>query len=361
MARGHLARRVVPANLVPTVLDLCGVHAQLASTVPLTLAARVSGLTQARIDAALRERVLVKTWGMRGTLHVFAAEDLPLYCAAQHTRDQYNNAAFLKAFELDLADVEAVLDAIPRALDGQMLTRDELAARILAITKRKHLEQRLRSGWGELLKPAAFRGLLCFGQQTGRNVTFVRPDQWLGGWHEHDPEEALQEAFRRFLATYGPATREEIARWWGVRPPEAGRVVKLIRESLDEVDVEGSKRWMLAGEVKALRDAEPPTGVRLLPSFDQLLVMSAPQSEAIVDAAFQDRVYRQRVAVWSLPALLADGRLRATWTLERKRDRAVLKVTPFAAMGSAWLTALDEEAETVGEAIGLPTRLELGG
>ncbi|MDQ3767425.1 MAG: winged helix DNA-binding domain-containing protein [Actinomycetota bacterium] len=349
LARGHLARRVARARLVPTVTDMCGAHAQILSSVPLALSARVSGLRQALVDAAIQdERTLVKTWAMRGTLHVFTADDLPLYCAAQRTRDQYMNPSFLKYFELELADIEAVLDAIPRALDGQMLTREELADQILKITRRRHLEDRLRSGWGELLKPAAFRGLMCFGPQSGRSVTFVRPDQWLGQWKEYDTDEALQQVFRRFLAVYGPASREEVARWWGVRAPEAGRVLESLAQDLTQVECGGSKRWVLTSDLRSLKTARAVKGVRLLPSFDQLLVMSAPHSEAIVDAAFKGRIYRARIAVWSLPSVLIDGRVKAAWKLERKRGRAIIRVEPFKPLSRSARSGLEEEAARMG-------------
>jgi len=335
--------------VVSVVSRLCGAHAQLASSVPLAIGARVSNLRQERVDAAVQEdRTLVKTWAMRGTLHVLAAEDLPLYCAAQRTRDQYMNASFLKYVGLDLADVDAVLDAVPRALDGQTLTREALTDRILAITKRPHLEDRLRSGWGELLKPAAFRGLLCFGPQAGRSVTFVRPDQWLGRWEDFDTDDALTLVFRRFLAAYAPASREEVARWWGVRPPEAGRVLTLMRDELAQVEVGGAKRWVLASDLRAMARVRPVEGVRLLPSFDQLLVMSAPHAESIVEDAFAGRVYRPRIAVWSLPAVLIDGRVGASWQLDRKTGRAVVRVQPFARLGRSSLAALEAEADALG-------------
>lgn len=328
---------------------MCGAHAQIMSSVPLALAARVSGLRQAQGDAAIQdERSLVKTWAMRGTLHVLAADDLALYCAAQRTRDQYTNPSFLRYFELELADIEAVLDAIPRALDGQTLTREELADQILKITGRRHLEDRLRSGWGELLKPAAFRGLMCFGPQSGRSVTFVRPDQWLGRWKEYDTDDALRQVFSRFLAAYGPASREEVARWWGVRGPEAGRVLKAMAPDLTEVECGGSKRWVLTRDLRSLKSARAVEGVRLLPSFDQLLVMSAPHSEAIVDDAFKDRIYRARIAVWSLPSVLIDGRVGAAWKLERKRGRAVIRVEPFRPVARSARSGLEEEAARLG-------------
>jgi hypothetical protein len=360
IARGHLGRRVPAAKLDAVVERICGAHAQIMSTVPLALAARVNRLTAGTVDAALEDRLLVKTWAMRGTLHVFSARDLPLYCAAQETRDQYQNPAFLKYFGLDEADLGAVLDAIPEALDGRMLGREELAREILRITKRRHLEERLLSGWGELLKPAAFRGLLCFGPGSGRNVTFVRADQWIGGWVEHDTDGALAEVFRRFLAVHGPASIAEAARWWGVRPAEARRVLRLLGDELAEVEVGDEKRWMLATDVASAKRAKPAPGVRLLPSFDQLLVMGAPHKVALVDEPFFDRVYTPKpIAVWSLPAVLVDGRVRASWKLDRKTKRALVKVAPFGKLTKAQRAALEEEAARVGTVVGLDAELVL--
>ena len=362
LACSHLAKRGAADKLIQTVVDMCGAHAQLASSVPLAIGARVRGLSRDDVEAAIaRDRSLVKTWAMRGTLHVFAADDVPLYCAGQRTRQQYMNAPFLRAVGLELADVEAVLDAIPRALDGRTLTREELADAIVRITKRPHLADRLRSGWGELLKPAAFRGLLCFGPQDGRSATFVRPDQWIGRWRDLDTDDALREAFRRFLSAYAPASRAEVARWWGVRPPEAGRVLKQMAGELAEVRIAGVERWALATDLRAMKASPEVKGVRLLPSFDQLLVMSAPHSDAVVDEAFARRVYRPRIAVWSLPAVLIDGRIGAAWRIERKPDRAVVTVEPFGRIARPVRTALAEEIEGLAPLLGSETRLEVAG
>jgi hypothetical protein len=349
LRRGSLNRRSASSKIPDVIEKTCGLHAQIMSTVPLALGARVSGLKRSHLDEALAvSRTLVKTWGMRGTLHVFTAEDLPLYCAAQRTRDQYMNPSFLRFFDLEMADVEAILDAVPQVLGAEPMTREELADGILRITKRPKLEERLLSGWGEGLKPAAFRGLLCFGPQSGRTVTFVRPEAWLGSFPNYDTDDALQEVFGRFLAAYGPATREEIARWWGVRPAEAGRVLKLMPERLAEVMVGGKKRWILSRDLRSLTTVRPVEGVRLLPSFDQLLVMSAPHKEAIVDEEFARRIYRPRIAVWSLPALLVDGRVDGGWTLARKKT-SVLTVKPFKKLRKATVAQLEDEVERVGK------------
>jgi hypothetical protein len=358
LSRNHLIRRAGAAKLVTAVREMCGAHAQIMSSVAMALGARLNKFDQVRLDTALEDdRTLVKTWAMRGTLHIFPADDISLYCAAQQTRDQYMNAAFLRYMDLELADVHAVLDAIPAALDGRILSRDELTNEILRITKRRHLEPRLRSGWGEMLKPAAFRGLLCFGPKDGRTSTFVRPDQWIGAWTKFDSDVALQEVYRRFLSAYAPASRAEIARWWGVRPPEAGRVLKLLAGELEEVELNGTKRWVLRTDLRSLKSKRSVTGVRLLPSFDQILVMSAPHSEAIVDDDHAGGIYRPRTAVWSLPAVLVDGRVRAAWKLERKTKRALVTIEPFGKLTRTTMSELESEVERLGTVIDMPTEL----
>src|SRR3954468_12001211 len=67
--RHHLTTRATDPDRV--VSALCGLHAQLASSAELTLHARVEGLARGWVAGALwARRALVKTWAMRGTLHL---------------------------------------------------------------------------------------------------------------------------------------------------------------------------------------------------------------------------------------------------------------------------------------------------
>src|SRR6266542_5379950 len=82
-------------------------------------------------------------------------------------------------------------------------------------------------------------------QALGHNVRFTRPDTWLPDWHREDPDRALLEVTRRFLAVNGPAAREDLARWWGIDAAPAGRIFEQLRDGLLPVDIEGSMGWML--------------------------------------------------------------------------------------------------------------------
>src|SRR6266545_2651944 len=76
-AQGLDRRRAEPAGAVEVVRGLCGVHAQLASTSALTVRPRATRLLADDVERArVGERTLVRTWGMRGTLHLLAADDL---------------------------------------------------------------------------------------------------------------------------------------------------------------------------------------------------------------------------------------------------------------------------------------------
>ncbi|MGH3176525.1 MAG: DNA glycosylase AlkZ-like family protein, partial [Streptosporangiaceae bacterium] len=62
---------------------LCGAHAQVLSAAELSIGRRIAGATRADVQHALwQERSLVKTFGPRGTVHLLAAADLPMWTGA---------------------------------------------------------------------------------------------------------------------------------------------------------------------------------------------------------------------------------------------------------------------------------------
>ena len=181
--------------------------------------------------------------------------------------------------------------------------------------------------FGSTLKPAAFRGRLCFGPNRGRNVTFARPDQWIGEWTTVDPEEAMTELLRRFLATNGPATREEVARWWAITPATATRYRKRLGDEVADVEVEGTAAWMLAADVDKAAKAKPAKTVNLLPAFDQYVIGAPRRRPTCCPGPFRDRVHRPQG--WISPVLLVNGRMDGVWRHERKGARLEVTIEPF--------------------------------
>lgn len=347
LSRHCLLERADRRQLLDVVARIAGVHAQLMSAAELALWARVDGLALADVQAALwSDRTLVKTWAMRGTLHLLAAADFPMYVAALSTLRHFRRASWLKYHGVSLPELEAIIEAVRTTLDDKGLTREQLAEAIAAQTGRPKLVELLRSGWGALLKPAAFQGHLCYGPSEGQNVTFVRPERWLGAWGALDPDAALQEIARRYLTAYGPATTDEFGRWLGLPPSQAKRVFRALAEEIEGVDVEGWAAWALVSSLEPMRALDAPQTVRLLPHFDPYVVAVARHSEYLLPAAHRARVYRPQG--WISPVVLVDGRLAGVWEYDRQRSQLAVKVELFAPAAGRVRQAIEAEAERLG-------------
>jgi len=351
MARHHLDE---PArDLLAVTARLGGVHAQLASAAELALGIRSTDAGGAAVrDALWRDRTLVKTWAMRGTLHLLPAAEFPLWVAALRTRKrQRYPPAWERNFGVTPAETEAITEAVGQVLPGRHLTREELAAEIARNVGEPRFAELLGSGWGALLKPAALLGELCFGPSRGQQVTFVSPRDWLPGpWREPPADEALAVVLRRFLDGYGPATHDDVARWWGVQPKVGRDWVARHAADLEQVDLDGRPHWMTPEGAAGLAGAGPPPPVRLLGGFDPYVVAPVGQRRALVPQEYHPRV--SRTSGWISPVLLVDGRYRGVWEYERTGAGVVATVTPFGALPVRVRRAAERQAAAFGPVLG---------
>src|SRR5579862_7383732 len=184
LAQHGLSPRLSSQDFVQAVTRTGGIQAQVMSAAELAICTRVEGFSAHDVKSALWQgRALVKTWAMRGTLHMLAARELPLYVAARDWQLTANWSAYFAEFGLSPAQQDAFLAAIPHVLEQGPLTRQQLADAVAKHTGATHARDLiLSSSWGSPLKPSAYRGELCVGPGQGQNVTFVNPKVWFGHW-----------------------------------------------------------------------------------------------------------------------------------------------------------------------------------
>ena len=336
MNRHSLIERRPAGELLEVVSGLCGLHAQVMSSAELTLWARLDRLSPQALPAALWEdRSLVKLWAMRGTLHLLPAAELGLWLAALGTYEHYLKPVWLRGFGITRDELERLVETIGSALDGELRTREELAREVERISGSAGMGERIRGSWGPYLKPASFRGLLCFGPGEGPKVRFTTPRSWLRSEvHDPSPDDALAEVTRRYLGAYAPATREDFARWWGVSPAKAGQMLRALGDEAVEVDVDGEQGlWMLSEDAGEARAAKAHNTARLLPGFDQWVVGASRSASALLDPQHKARVYRPQG--WISPVLLVNGRMEGVWRHEVKGARLLVEIEPFVTL-PAW-------------------------
>lgn len=357
LARSSLTERVPGDRLVEVAGAVCGVHAQVQASAELQLSARVADIAQADVRTALwEERSLVKAWTLRGTLHIHPAGELALWHAARRavvgTADQglpeWRDPAGVVHPALDPDEVEAARSAVWETLDGRCLLREELAAEVVKRVGRKPRE-RLRSGFAFLI------GELCQGPPQGSRITLARPDQWIEGWQEvTDEREALREACRRFLHTYGPARPSDFCEWVSSAAFKAPAARSLFEElAPEEIDVEGRQSFVLAGDTSF---PEPTSRLALLPEYD-VYVMGSREREQLVPPRVRELVAQHGRGRYEGPAgvrfVLVDGIAAGLWERKKRGKRVELDVRLSGRLEKADRAALEHEAERVGGFLGL--------
>jgi hypothetical protein len=256
-----------------------------------------------------------------------------------------------KYYGLTLDDLDCLSDKIGDVLHGSVLTREELMQKVLAFGKKIPF-----SSWGTVLKPAAFTGRLCFGPSVGQRVRFTHPRSWLSLERDVEPEAATAEVARRYLKTYGPATFRDLARWWGGGGIAGARQwIAALGDEVARVEVEGVESWMMAADLRRLRGIEPVKCVRLLPGFDQYVVVASCHAEQLLPEGLRSKVYRPQG--WISPVLLVNGRMEGTWRHQLRGKFVEVAVEPFGRM-PAWVRrGVEEEAERLAVFLGRKLRI----
>ena len=343
---------------------LCGLHAQVMSSAELTLWARVEDLQRGAVRRALWEdRSLVKTWAMRGTLHLLPARELRLWHAALSANPRYRRPAFWRrVLGITLEELDRLTEAVGAALKGRVLTRQELVPEVARIMGSTAFAAKVAQGtWGSVLKPAAFTGRLCFAPSLGQRVRFTCPDTWLATAAPFadvntDPTSAQVEVARRYLGAYGPATYQDLARWWGGGGVSTARQwIGALGDDAVPVNLDGVQAWMLAAGARELREL-PSRSVRLLPAFDQYVVGASRHAEHLLPGNLRNRVYRPQG--WISPVLPVNGLMQGVWRHEVKGNRLGVVIEPFV-KAPVWVCrAAGQEAERLAAFLGCTLSLE---
>src|SRR6266699_1031092 len=166
MSQHGLSPRFSSQDVAIAVTRTAGIQAQVASAAELAMCTRVDGLSPRDVQAAIfQDHTLVKTWAMRGTLHLLSARELPLYVAARDWQQNASWSNYFAEFGLSPAQQDTfLLSAIPHVLEQGPLTRPQLADAVAKHTGMAQVRDFILSeSWGSPLKPSAYRGELCFG------------------------------------------------------------------------------------------------------------------------------------------------------------------------------------------------------
>ena len=284
------AQRLTPATAAADVAAaaraVVGVQAQDVRAAGLALRSRVPGLRRADVDGS----GLVRTWTVRGTVHLIDPSDLPWLQAAVGPRNRATfDAAMRKRGDYEAA--VGMLDDLVALLAERPLDRASLLTELAA---RGHPGLGQRSV-NVLMPWAAAQGLVV-GLPDGRYRAGAPPAA-------ADGDLALATLARRYLAGYGPAGAADLASWSGLPLGTARRALAAVEHTETAGDL-----LALPG---TLEEAPPPPPALLLAAFDTTM-LGYRTREPLVAAADDQRILPGGGML--RPAVLIDGRAAGTWT-----------------------------------------------
>jgi hypothetical protein len=340
----HRSRR---RSAVDLVQHLTGVQAQSLPAARLAFPARTDGITAERVDRArLRDRSIVHTWAMRGTLYLIAAEDFGwLVPLAVEPRIQH---AFRR---LEQEGVPPDQPATAVRLIERMLGRQ-------GPLTRPEIGERLRSGGirtqGQalvhLLWLASAQGVICRGPERGRDQCFVLVRDWIGEPEPMERDAALAELAARFLTAHAPADPADLAAWSGIRAGDARRAWSAIEDRLVEVETDRGALWSL----RRSAPEAPPGVIRLIPWWDEYLL--GWKDRGLVAPPDRWRKINRDGRGWLNPTILADGVAMGVWNTKPSAKGLHVEVQPFSRLSPTVGRGIRREAEHLSDFLGSPVK-----
>jgi hypothetical protein len=341
-AQGIAAERF--ENAVDVVRWFGAVQAQDYLGSLWALGLRLPGTVEAEIERAVAERLIVRTWPLRGTLHFVAAGDVRWMPGLLGSRTIARAAGRYRQLGLDEATFAKSRRVLARALEGgRLLTRAELAAALV------------RSGIAtdgqrliHLLNRSALEGLTCYAARRGKQFTFALLDEWVPSSKSLTREEALAELAVRYFQSHGPATLEDFVWWSSLTRTDARAGLEAARQRLEHESLDGRTYWLSPSTV----DAKPESpAVHLLPPFDEYTVAYRDRSAALHPSSAR----RPDAATAVLgPTVILDGRAVGTWRRTLKKNSVIVETSLWVTLKPAERRALDVAARRYGDFLNLP-------
>ncbi|MET4589189.1 winged helix DNA-binding domain-containing protein [Arthrobacter sp. 754] len=282
--------------------------------------ARVPGAGLSDVRVALDSGSVVRSWPMRGTLHLVAPEDLRWMLDLTAERLTRSIAGRHRELEIAWTDIEKSRDvALEHLAGGAALSRAELFA-VFESAGQPTTGQRGIHILGTLCR----HGWLVQGPLAGNQQLMVAFEDWIPVSRKLGRQQAMAEFALRYFRSHGPATLRDFA-WWTQLPlTEVRAAFEQVRGQLVELEFEGTSFWMSPETAALLDDGVPgQRSVHLLPGFDEF-VLGYTDRSMVLAPEHANKIVPGGNGVFK-KTVVAGGEVIGTWAREgTSRSAAVV-------------------------------------
>ncbi len=304
--------------------------------------------TEADVEQAVIDKTIVRTWPMRGTLHFIAAQDIRWMLALMTPRILRGAVTRHAQLNLDEAIFARSRELLGQALaGGKVLTRTEMyevleQAGITTVGQRGiHIFWRLSQ-----------EGLLCFGPFVKKQPTFVLLNEWLPDTRNLQREEALAELAKRYFASHGPATVQDLMWWSGLPATDIRTGLEMVKSELAQVTI-NNQTYCFSPHIA--NSEKPEQTVHLLPGFDEF-VLGYKDRSAVLSPEKATKIVPGNNGMF-MPTIVSNNQIVGTWKRAVKKGKIIITPEFFEASGQTETEALEIAAERYGRFLGMPASL----
>ncbi|WFE52940.1 winged helix DNA-binding domain-containing protein [Micromonospora sp. WMMD1155] len=339
-----------PGGVADVVRWFGAMQAQDLASGLWSLGARLPGQSVADVQAALERREALRTWPMRGTVHLVPPADARWMLELTGVRSLSGSATRRARLGLTEADEGRAMDVLGAALTGGgRLTR----AQCLATLREAGIGTDGQRGY-HLLWTASVRGVTCVAPDVGTDQTFALLDEWAPESRRLDRDEALAVLAHRYVRGHGPVTAREFAGWSGLTLTDARRGLAAAESALSTVRVDGEPMHVDAA-LADLRDIAPDD-VLALPGFDEYLLGYRDRA-LMLDPVDQQAVVPGNNGIFQATVVRA-GRVVGVWKRKVGRSAVTVAVRPLTSLDAAARARVEQALGRYADFLGLPPRFD---
>lgn len=339
-----------PADVAGIVSWFGAMQAQDLASVLWSLGVRLPGATISGLRESLERREVLRTWPMRGTVHLVPSADARWMLEVMGVRALAGAAARRATLGLSEQTADRAVDLLGAALaGGRRFTR----AQCLQVLVEAGIGGAGQIGY-HLLWYASQRGVTCIAPNIGTEQSFVLLDEWAPRQHRPDREEALATIALRYFRSHGPATRQDLARWTGLPAADVRLGIAAAGTALATARLDGAELY-LDPVLLDLPLAAPPDDLIALPGFDEYLLgyrdrslmLAVEHQHAIIpggNGVFQSTIVR-------------GGRVIGTWKRTVTRRHVVVDVRPLVAVSTTTRTRVEAALQSFADFAGVPLQV----
>ncbi len=289
-----------PVHYLDAVKDLCGMQAQFLSNACHALKIRSNDFEEGQTAG------LVKSWTNRGTMHIFAQSDLPLFLYEGRTHF-LRPCDTLEADEFITKDrkkyfADLIVDSIASGIDTREALKEVCSKKGMTETE----AESVFNSWGGTIRALCESGRICHKVQEKKAFCICPPFVPMA------EETAKLELYRRYFTHYGPATIKDAAYFFGTTQAEVRKYMKQL--PLETAVANGRTYFYIENGMNYNRTIPE---CLFLAGFDPLMLGYQKAESLYLTPEHLRAVFTLAGIV--KPSILLGGRIAGTWKRKGKK------------------------------------------